>query len=285
VNCQKACKKCDDTRPCERCVKYGLETSCQDSARKERKKGVKRGPYHSRIVEDGDSDESDSTRWSDEVRMEGSGRGSPVILRFRYDEKSPTGDAKNWSFSTHQQGTNSTRNSRNRAGTEQEHACLILPATRPSLQVGVPDSTYIKALGVVCTEILRKIEEEDLPPAVSFSVFPPREDMHFQPVSFTADSMHEVKTLFADEPEVLIRQPLPVQRIVNAAVLENELYHPVSSSPLGTEINDLARVSCDIMTPPETPANVPPELAKKHQEGQRILSLPSIKDFICPIRP
>lgn len=45
VNCQKACKKCDEGRPCQRCLKYNLVETCQDSIRKERKKGVKRGPY------------------------------------------------------------------------------------------------------------------------------------------------------------------------------------------------------------------------------------------------
>lgn len=48
VNCQKACKKCDEGRPCSRCVKYGLTDTCQDSTRKERKKGIKRGPYKRR---------------------------------------------------------------------------------------------------------------------------------------------------------------------------------------------------------------------------------------------
>lgn len=48
VNCQKACKKCDEGRPCQRCVKYGLVETCQDSTRKERKKGIKRGPYKRR---------------------------------------------------------------------------------------------------------------------------------------------------------------------------------------------------------------------------------------------
>ncbi|GAA5795605.1 hypothetical protein HPULCUR_000966 [Helicostylum pulchrum] len=41
----KACKKCDEGRPCQRCVKYNLTETCQDSVRKERKKGIKRGPY------------------------------------------------------------------------------------------------------------------------------------------------------------------------------------------------------------------------------------------------
>ncbi|KAI0085398.1 hypothetical protein BDY19DRAFT_965982 [Irpex rosettiformis] len=48
TNCQKACKKCDDARPCLRCVKYGIAEECTDSQRKERQKGVKRGPYKKR---------------------------------------------------------------------------------------------------------------------------------------------------------------------------------------------------------------------------------------------
>ncbi|KAE9407002.1 hypothetical protein BT96DRAFT_1014412 [Gymnopus androsaceus JB14] len=48
TNCQRACKKCDDCRPCLRCVKYGMPAECVDSQRKERKKGVKRGPYKKR---------------------------------------------------------------------------------------------------------------------------------------------------------------------------------------------------------------------------------------------
>ncbi|KAH9483847.1 putative transcriptional regulatory protein C27B12.11c [Psilocybe cubensis] len=48
THCQKACKKCDDARPCLRCIKYGCSDECVDSQRKERKKGVKRGPYKKR---------------------------------------------------------------------------------------------------------------------------------------------------------------------------------------------------------------------------------------------
>ncbi|KAI9261049.1 hypothetical protein BY458DRAFT_516125 [Sporodiniella umbellata] len=48
VNCQKACKKCDIGRPCQRCVKYGITETCINSVRKERKKGIKRGPYKKR---------------------------------------------------------------------------------------------------------------------------------------------------------------------------------------------------------------------------------------------
>ncbi|CAO3592355.1 unnamed protein product [Absidia cylindrospora] len=48
INCQKACKKCDEGRACQRCVKLGIADSCVDSPRKERLKGVKRGPYKKR---------------------------------------------------------------------------------------------------------------------------------------------------------------------------------------------------------------------------------------------
>ncbi|WVN87412.1 uncharacterized protein L203_102591 [Cryptococcus depauperatus CBS 7841] len=47
THCQKACKKCSNTRPCERCVKYGMN-DCIDSTRKPRKTGIKRGPYKRR---------------------------------------------------------------------------------------------------------------------------------------------------------------------------------------------------------------------------------------------
>ncbi|CAO3631773.1 unnamed protein product [Cunninghamella echinulata] len=58
VNCQKACKKCDDGRPCQRCIKYGLTETCTNSIRKERKKGVKRGPYKRRNQANAESSNS-----------------------------------------------------------------------------------------------------------------------------------------------------------------------------------------------------------------------------------
>ncbi|KAJ7193523.1 hypothetical protein GGX14DRAFT_588456 [Mycena pura] len=48
TNCATACKRCDDQRPCTRCQKYSLHDSCIDGQRKERKKGIKRGPYRRR---------------------------------------------------------------------------------------------------------------------------------------------------------------------------------------------------------------------------------------------
>ncbi|KAG6811484.1 hypothetical protein H0H92_007176 [Tricholoma furcatifolium] len=62
TNCQKACKKCDDARPCLRCVKYGVSEECVDSQRKERKKGIKRGPYKKRDGKGSSSDRQDGSQ-------------------------------------------------------------------------------------------------------------------------------------------------------------------------------------------------------------------------------
>ncbi|KAI9091792.1 hypothetical protein DFS34DRAFT_653252 [Phlyctochytrium arcticum] len=52
VNCQKACKKCDEARPCSRCVKFSIQDSCRDSERKERNRvGLKRGAYKRKSAE------------------------------------------------------------------------------------------------------------------------------------------------------------------------------------------------------------------------------------------
>lgn len=48
TTCQKACKKCDDARPCLRCVRYGASEACVSSIRKTRRTGIKRGPYKKR---------------------------------------------------------------------------------------------------------------------------------------------------------------------------------------------------------------------------------------------
>ncbi|KAG1748354.1 uncharacterized protein EDB91DRAFT_876156 [Suillus paluster] len=59
TNCANACKRCDEQRPCERCVKYGIPESCIDGVRKERQKGIKRGPYK-RKNKSGNSDPATS---------------------------------------------------------------------------------------------------------------------------------------------------------------------------------------------------------------------------------
>ncbi|KAI7870047.1 hypothetical protein BDF14DRAFT_1778819 [Spinellus fusiger] len=65
TNCQKACKKCDDSRPCPRCVKYGVAETCVNSVRKERKKGIKRGPYKRRLK--GDSENNRQMNGTDAI--------------------------------------------------------------------------------------------------------------------------------------------------------------------------------------------------------------------------
>ncbi|RXW19250.1 hypothetical protein EST38_g6592 [Candolleomyces aberdarensis] len=57
TNCAAACKRCDEQRPCERCQKYGIADSCVDGQRKERKKGIKRGPYKRKNKSGGEAGE------------------------------------------------------------------------------------------------------------------------------------------------------------------------------------------------------------------------------------
>lgn len=45
VNCRKACKKCEEQRPCQRCVRLDMADTCVSHVRKPREKGFKRGPY------------------------------------------------------------------------------------------------------------------------------------------------------------------------------------------------------------------------------------------------
>ncbi|KAI9330065.1 hypothetical protein BDR26DRAFT_713862 [Obelidium mucronatum] len=44
-NCRQSCKKCDDQRPCIRCITLGVEDTCKDVPKKPRPIGMKRGPY------------------------------------------------------------------------------------------------------------------------------------------------------------------------------------------------------------------------------------------------
>lgn len=48
TNCQKACKRCAEERPCPRCVAKEIGDTCVNSTRKPREKGKKRGPYKRR---------------------------------------------------------------------------------------------------------------------------------------------------------------------------------------------------------------------------------------------
>ncbi|KAI7869382.1 hypothetical protein BDF14DRAFT_1741910 [Spinellus fusiger] len=77
TNCQKACKKCDDARPCPRCVKYGIADTCVNSVRKERKKGIKRGPYKRRQK----SDEKTGVRKHDGMDPQQPQQYNPAAMR------------------------------------------------------------------------------------------------------------------------------------------------------------------------------------------------------------
>ena len=48
TKCQKAKKRCDEKRPCQRCVTYGMAEECTSSGRKKRKWGP-RGRYKTSV--------------------------------------------------------------------------------------------------------------------------------------------------------------------------------------------------------------------------------------------
>ncbi|KAJ3031390.1 UNVERIFIED_CONTAM: hypothetical protein HDU68_004469 [Siphonaria sp. JEL0065] len=49
-NCKKSCKKCENVRPCPRCIQRGIADTCVDSERKSRPMGMQRGPYRRRAT-------------------------------------------------------------------------------------------------------------------------------------------------------------------------------------------------------------------------------------------
>ncbi|KAI9105832.1 hypothetical protein DFS34DRAFT_31196 [Phlyctochytrium arcticum] len=64
VHCKKACKKCDNLRPCSRCCRMGYAASCSDAPRKERSKATnRRAPYSKRASVDSRDDDS-GNEWS-----------------------------------------------------------------------------------------------------------------------------------------------------------------------------------------------------------------------------
>ena len=56
TNCAAASKRCDETCPCEHCIKYRLTDQCHDCVQRGRKKGIKCGPYKHKTKSGGSSD-------------------------------------------------------------------------------------------------------------------------------------------------------------------------------------------------------------------------------------
>ncbi|KAL4072473.1 hypothetical protein V8B97DRAFT_372250 [Scleroderma yunnanense] len=78
TNCANACKRCDEARPCERCVKYGIQESCIDGVRKERQKGIKRGPYKRKNKPAGGEGSFEATNGDSEWQGNGASSSNPT---------------------------------------------------------------------------------------------------------------------------------------------------------------------------------------------------------------
>lgn len=98
IHCQRACKKCDEERPCTRCIKYGLAETCADSPRKERR-AKKPVPAHGTAtrrrevaVSDGeDSNDEDATHQPDSEEQDSQPtRPSVPPLRMHFKIEDPS---------------------------------------------------------------------------------------------------------------------------------------------------------------------------------------------------
>ncbi|CDH52258.1 hypothetical protein RO3G_16326 [Lichtheimia corymbifera JMRC:FSU:9682] len=68
---------CTNYRKSPRCIKYGIADTCVNSVRKERKKGIKRGPYKRRQKEGGSS----TSRKGDEQLVNQQAAANPYAMR------------------------------------------------------------------------------------------------------------------------------------------------------------------------------------------------------------
>jgi len=251
VNCQKACKKCDERRPCERCVTYGVESTCRDSARKERRRTTK-GGNSSKSGEHESSDYSDdfsSVGVSEDFRKDAIGL---IKLKSRVDARKHQ-DTR--IFLSH-------NGSSFRSTIRQRPICLGEERRLPhpsSGSVCAPDSSFIRTLGMICTDMLRRLEEEDLPPAVVYREWPPKVDIHFEQVMFEPDEYGVLNESL--RRGLSLKHPLPIQRLPIPELLSSNgcatwsiLTPPSSSSPIDLDAD--MKINCGTMTPPETPVNL-----------------------------
>ncbi|KAF7730040.1 hypothetical protein EC973_002985 [Apophysomyces ossiformis] len=140
VNCQKACKKCDDGRPCQRCIKLGLTATCTNSARKERKKGVKRGPYKKRQRQTQEIQVYSSDEW----QMKHSRKNSDQLsLPYSFDESSSlsTGSHSHWGSSSNTAVATCNNNNSSSSNKEDNTSFISQPILDPSYTQPVPMTT------------------------------------------------------------------------------------------------------------------------------------------------
>ncbi|KAJ1962870.1 hypothetical protein IWQ62_003393, partial [Dispira parvispora] len=211
VNCQKACKKCDDARPCLRCVKYGLESTCRNSPRKERKKGVKRGPYKRRHVKaDHDTSSVEGSTLGTNAEFDHAHRDSVT------PDTSPSGPSYFSGYDT---------------STYYREGVPGSPTPEQDLTTEGTDTFKLHILSELCTAVLDQDQPGSAPPTLQ-SHWSKRE----APWWVTADrpSPELVARLY---PHTTTHTPRPSSPLIGSpAALEpssygNSLFYPFSTSP------------------------------------------------------
>lgn len=161
VNCQKACKKCDDCRPCSRCIKYGIENSCVNSSRKERRKGVKRGPYRATPGTNRDLPDTEDSWTPDSERSVRARRSvnyrEPKDISDEEEEDEEEGDDEGTDYRNKESSRSSTKlHSRpHKVTVSERHAALfkmVLGVMHGDMIISA-DQPKLLDLATVCSEV------------------------------------------------------------------------------------------------------------------------------------
>lgn len=149
TNCQKACKKCDDHRPCSRCVKYGIGATCVNSQRKERKRK--------------DQSQSQSEISSPLSSLSRSGREARLAQRYREAVRSSTRNIRTFSqelLQSLQDEDGLDDDYDEDSGCFEERRSDPAAPTTETLSV----SEEFKALAQLCSDLHTKIQHAMLVP-------------------------------------------------------------------------------------------------------------------------
>ena len=167
ANCQRACKRCDDTRPCVRCVKYGNEATCIDSSRKERRKGGKRGPYKTRELSRSTTEEASPSKLSSENWTPSPDRERPRRGRKRVNYREARGyageEGEESSGTEGSEGSQSDAVLPSKSGKSYVHSPLfkmVLSTMHGDLVVPT-DHPKLFELAAVCTELYERESKQD----------------------------------------------------------------------------------------------------------------------------
>lgn len=215
VNCQRACKKCDDMRPCSRCVKYGMAATCVDSARKERRRGVS--------ITSGSPSETSGRRTPQPRSMTpsvGAAKAGIVTDEEEEDYDGEEEEEDNWS-----QSATSDPNSL-KIRLQKRPAASGQQRTRPRSNT---DPALFKELVSLCADEWEELEHQDHAPPPSVLIQTTNStkvDAHFEPVQFPEENAAE-RSQHNATPAVATHELIPTPPETPNTLKEKEMKEEV----------------------------------------------------------